>query len=292
MASASSVGRKSASAPSPTRLRQVAFVTKDLERARYLLTKVLGTEVIFVDPAVEKWGLKNFLVALGGDIIEVVSPTRQDTTAARLLSKRGDGGYMIIMQTADAKGRRDYIESKGLGKVIFSHENEDFVCVQYHPKGIKGGMMPELDAHRPTPENPTPITSRFSHWHACGPDYNSYSAAMKRHSNLHLSGLVCRLEPGDVDHEGAPRQWEEMFGVARSRDLLAFTNARLGFTRGEEGKPEGLVSITIGVEGVEYLNGILERARAEGLCENGWINMLGVKWYFVLAGFGDAKTKL
>lgn len=45
---------------------------------------------------------------------------------------------MIIMQTEDAKKRREYIESKGLAKVITSQEHSDTVFVQYHPKGIKG----------------------------------------------------------------------------------------------------------------------------------------------------------
>jgi anthranilate/para-aminobenzoate synthase component II len=55
-----------------------------------------------------------------------------------LLDKRGDGGYMIIMQTEDAKKRKQYIESKKLGKVIFEHEHDDAVCIQYHPKSIMG----------------------------------------------------------------------------------------------------------------------------------------------------------
>lgn len=45
---------------------------------------------------------------------------------------------MIIMQTEDAKQRRQYIESKGLAKVITSQEHDDVVFVQYHPKVIKG----------------------------------------------------------------------------------------------------------------------------------------------------------
>lgn len=69
---------------------------------------------------------------------QVVAPTRSNTTAGRLLSRRGDGGYMIIMQTLDAVARRSYIESKGLSKVIYAHEHDDAVCIQYHPKGIKG----------------------------------------------------------------------------------------------------------------------------------------------------------
>ncbi|KAG0645841.1 hypothetical protein D0Z07_7943 [Hyphodiscus hymeniophilus] len=124
--------------PSPTRLRQIALVAKDLQRAEHLLTKVIGTKVIFVDPAVGPWGLKNFLVAIGGDVIEVVSPIQPDTTAGRLLEKRGDGGYMLIMQTVDASIRKAHIESAQLGKVIFCHETEDATCVQYHPKRIRG----------------------------------------------------------------------------------------------------------------------------------------------------------
>lgn len=45
---------------------------------------------------------------------------------------------MVIMQTRDAVARRLSIESKRLAKVIYSHEHDDAVCIQYHPKGIKG----------------------------------------------------------------------------------------------------------------------------------------------------------
>jgi hypothetical protein len=45
---------------------------------------------------------------------------------------------MIIMQTSDAAARRSHLETQGLARVIFGHEGDDFTCVQYHPKGIKG----------------------------------------------------------------------------------------------------------------------------------------------------------
>jgi len=276
--------------PSPTRLRQIALVSADLKKAERLLTKVLQTEVVFVDPGVGQWGLENFLVAIGGDIVEVVVPTRPNTTAGRLLSRRGDGGYMIIMQTLDAVARRSYIESKGLSKVIYVHEHDDAVCIQYHPKGIKGGMMPELDSHKPSSAEPDPLGSRFSPWHPCGNDYSSYVAGMKRCSELHLVGAVCRLAPGDSDTVAAARQWEEIFGVPRMGDQLTFTNARMDFTKGVEGQPEGLVSITVAVEGTERMAGILDRAREEGLCGDGWINLVGVKWYFVPAGEGASRV--
>ena len=79
-----------------------------------------------------------FTVAIDGDVLEVVSPFQKGTTAGRLLTKRGDGGYMIIMQTEDAVARRRYIEKHGLAKVITSHLQDDFAMLQYHPKGILG----------------------------------------------------------------------------------------------------------------------------------------------------------
>jgi len=275
----------------PTRLRQIALVVEDLEKAKRLLTKVLGTEVVYIDPGVGKWGLENFLVPLGGDLIEVVSPKTLDknTTAGRLLQKRGDGGYMIIMQNLNALARRKAIEAKG-HKVIWGYEHDDVVCVQYHPKGIKGGMMPELDSHSPVPENPTPLVDSFSPWHACGKDYAKYSEKMKKYADLHLVGALLRLAPGDIDTEAAARQWKEIFGVDMSRDLLAFTNVRMGFVRGQEGKSEGLESITVAVNGKDRFNKILQLASEEGLCGDGWINMCGVKWYFVLAGDVSGKA--
>ncbi|EER24356.1 hypothetical protein CPC735_057260 [Coccidioides posadasii C735 delta SOWgp] len=270
--------------PAPTRLRQIVLVAHDIDRAESLLTSVLGTEVIFIDPGVAKWGLRNILVAIGGDVIEVVSPTKSGTTAGRLLSKRGDGGYMIIMQTMDADWRRAFIESKGLGKVIFSHRLPDSVCIQYHPKRIKGGMMPELDSHRATPANPEPLASQFSQWHACGSDYASYSAGMRRCSHLHLVGIHCRLEPGDLDIEAALNQWEEVFGVPRTRENLQFTNAWMSFVEGKEGASDGLVSITIAVQGKQKLDRIFSAARSFDLPHgDGWIDMLGLRWHFVLS---------
>lgn len=112
---------------------------------------------------------------------------------------------------------------------------------------------------------------------------------MKRSAHLSLEGCVLRLQPGDYEHEAAARQWEQIFGVARNRDLLAFTNARMGFVPGREGCAEGLVSITVGVRGQEKLNAILKRAEEVGVYTAGRIDMCGVQWNFVSTGHEEAK---
>jgi hypothetical protein len=47
---------------------------------------------------------------------------------------------MIIMQTNDALARKAFIEANMLAKVIFCHVMDDSVCVQYHPKAIRGTL--------------------------------------------------------------------------------------------------------------------------------------------------------
>jgi len=242
---------------------------------------------VFRDPGVAIWGLRNLLVSLGGDIIEVVAPFKDGTTAGRLLEKRGDGGYMIIMQNDDGPARRAHIEARGLAKVIWKNSHADhkypYHATQYHPKGIKGGMMPELDSMAPTPDFPRPMAERFGPWGACGPDFESYGAGMRKSAHLRLQDVRLRLAPGDGDTAGAVAQWTEVFGVPTSDGDLAFTNATMGFVKGEQGKPEGLDLITVQVHGKEKFDAILQRASEEGLCGNGWINLCGVRWYFEVA---------
>jgi hypothetical protein len=157
---------------------------------------------------------------------------------------------------------------------------------------MAGGMIPELDSHMPSSDNSSPLTSRFSPWHACGPGEKVYLPEMRRSAHLTLEGCILRLQPGDLDHEAAARQWEDIFGVARSRDLLAFTNARLGFVAGREGRHAGLVSITIGVNGRGKLDAIVKRARGAGVYANGSIRMCGVQWNLVLKGYSEVTGKL
>jgi len=107
---------------------------------------------------------------------------------------------------------------------------------------------------------------------------------MRKHGDLCLLGATLRLKPGDIDTQAAARQWEETFGVRRSGGSVQFTNATMKFIGAEEGKPEGLVDIEIGVQERRRLEEILWRAKFEGLAvdASGCVEMLGVKWNFIL----------
>lgn len=167
------------------------------------------------------------------------------------------------------------VPSKGHSRYVFTGMQIDQLIRE-------GGMMPELDSHKPSASNPSPLLSPFSPWHACGHDYGSYSASMSRCSHLQLLGADCRLGSGDNDTEGAARKWKDVFGIKQEGNELVFTNSRLKFIRGVSDASDGLLGITIGVRGRESYEEVLAGARRENVYRDGCAHMLGIKWNFVL----------
>src|SRR5262249_31391618 len=82
------------------RLRQVVIAARDLEETVAHLTTVLDLEVAFRDPAVAEFGLVNAVMPVGDTFLEVVSPVASTAPARRFLDRHGDGGYMVILQSA------------------------------------------------------------------------------------------------------------------------------------------------------------------------------------------------
>jgi len=90
------------------RLRQIALVARDLDAVRADIASVFGLDYAYVDPVVGRYGLTNLVFPVGDTFLEVVSPVVEGTTAGRLLEKRrGDGGYMVILQTDHLAQARD-----------------------------------------------------------------------------------------------------------------------------------------------------------------------------------------
>src|ERR1700733_5699891 len=97
------------------KLRQSVFVAKDLEISREELWDLLGIDVAYRDPGVAKWGLVNVVCPTGHDFLEIVTPFQQNTSAGRYIDRRkGDGGYMVIIQVDDAKAERKRVTDLGV----------------------------------------------------------------------------------------------------------------------------------------------------------------------------------
>jgi len=131
----------------PLTLRQICLVAKDLEPAIDDLTSVLGIEACYADPDVVVFGLKNTLLAVGTNFIEVVSPIEEGTAAGRYLKRRnGDGGYMIITQT-DGRETQEACRIRAASmdiRVAWELPHDTGRYMQLHPADT-GGSFFEID---------------------------------------------------------------------------------------------------------------------------------------------------
>jgi hypothetical protein len=128
-------------------IRQIALVARHLDPVVRTLTSVLGVEVSVRDPAVAHFGLQNAVMPIGSTFLEVVSPLRAGTTAGRLLERRGDSGYMVILQTADLAADRARLARVGV-RVVWEVVLDDIATVHLHPKDI-GGTIVSIDQPDP-----------------------------------------------------------------------------------------------------------------------------------------------
>ena len=126
------------------RLRQIALAARDLASTVDTLCEVLGIEVAFNDPGVAAFGLENGVMPIGETFLEVVSPTRADTTAGRWMERRGgDSGYMVIFQVDELASARERLAKLGV-RVVWEGKQKGAATLHLHPRDV-GGAIVSLD---------------------------------------------------------------------------------------------------------------------------------------------------
>ncbi|MGE0152171.1 MAG: VOC family protein [Reyranellaceae bacterium] len=151
------------------RLRQIAFVAEHLKGATEELCSLLGLEVAYRDPGVGKWGLENIVAPIGGDFLEIVAPTQPGTSAGRYLQRRqGDGGYMVILQVADALSYRKRLQAMGV-RAVATRDQRDYTYTHFHPADV-GGFLLSIDAGAPEDD----WRQKLCNWVPAGPDWKSH----------------------------------------------------------------------------------------------------------------------
>lgn len=190
-------------------------------------------EVCFRDPAVSLFGLENALFPTGDAFLEVVSPVREDASAARLLARRGgDGGYMVILQCEELEKQRRRVEELGV-RVVWETAFDDIATIHLHPRDV-GGAIVSLDEARP----PTS-------WRWAGPDWET-----KVRTGVVRGILGAELQSPDPAALAA--RWSQVLASPTRRvsdDVheIALEAGRLRFVAERDGRGEGLGGIELDV---------------------------------------------
>ncbi len=130
------------------RLRQVAMIAADLDPVVEQLVATFGVEVCFHDPGVAEFGLRNALLLVGDQFLEVLSPIEDGTTAGRLLTRRGGpGGYMAIYEVDDLDARVERLEALGV-RIVWQGDFPGIRGRHLHPRDV-GGAIVSIDEPQP-----------------------------------------------------------------------------------------------------------------------------------------------
>jgi hypothetical protein len=180
----------SATGPALPRVRQAVIAAADLDAVAGQLRSSLGLAEPFADPAVEYFGLRNAVFALGDTFLEVVSPLREGTAAGRRIERaQGDCGYMVMVQVPALAPAREQASALGI-REVFSVDFDDIAEVHLHPADMRGAIV-SLSEPRPP-----------ASWRWGGPDWAARSAPLR------VEGV--RLAVGGA--EMAKARWREVIG--------------------------------------------------------------------------------
>jgi hypothetical protein len=236
------------------RLRQIALVAEALAPAEEELLGVLGLGMCYRDPMVARWGLENVLAAIGGNFLEIVAPTRPGTSAGRYLQRRGgNGGYMAILQCADALAERQRIAALGI-RVVEAIDRPHYVASHFHPSDV-GGVLLSVDS---TPG--ADYREIMCDWPPAGPDWRKTVRG-----DVVTTLLGAEIQAADPAATAA--LWSRVLALpARAADAdaheIALENATLRFVRPTDGRGPGLGAIDVRAKDPGR---VLREAEARGL---------------------------
>ena len=219
------------------RLRQICLVARELGKPADDLTQVLGLSVAFRDPGVQRFGLENIVTPLDGDFLEIVAPTRDGTSAGRYLDRRrGDGGYMVILQGDDAKADRKRLEKLGV-RAVEVIERPTYWATHFHPADTHGILLsidsvPGGDWRQP-----------LADWMPAGPEWQA-------HRRTTVTKNLVGAELQSDDPEGFARLWSKLLDKPIAQDgpgvwTLPLSNATLRFVTATDGRGRGLGGIEV-----------------------------------------------
>jgi hypothetical protein len=144
-----------------TRLRQLVVVASDRDAILAAWQREFGLGDAFADPGVDAFGLHNWVVPVSDAFLEVVSPTRENTTAGRYMARYGgDCGYMVIFQVDNIEAARNHLRAENC-RTVWDGDYPAISGTHLHPADV-GASIVSVDEPRPP-----------SSWMWAGPEWES-----------------------------------------------------------------------------------------------------------------------
>lgn len=129
-------------------LRQLVFLAADLDATLATARRELGLLEGYIDAeGMAELGFIHQVLAIDQTFLEFSAPLGPDTMPGRLVAKRGDLGYMLVVQVDDTEVTKARAEARGL-KMVMETPYEGHTITQWHPRDF--GTLAEFDQIRPS----------------------------------------------------------------------------------------------------------------------------------------------
>ena len=235
------------------RLRQIAFMAREIAPVAAALEQVFGLKVGFRDKGVEVFGLNNVVMPVGGEFLEVLEPFRDDASGARYLARRGgDAGYMVILQDDDALAHRARLEADGVRVIARSREGR-YCYTHFHP-GDCAGVLLSIDSV----DGDAGWRESASDWPPAGPDWRGFQST----ESLGITSVTVQAR----DPVAAAEQWSKLLQrpAVRSGASLEITlePGLIRFVEPVDADGTGVVGLGVTVKDPAA---VLAKANARGL---------------------------
>jgi len=271
----------------PIRLRQIALVARDLKAAKASIEGAFGIPLVWSDPSVGEFGLENILYTLSGNALEVVAPVKSGTTGGRLLDKRGDGGYMLIFHSADAKADRERVKQLGI-RAVYEINSAHYNATHFHPSDTAQIFgIPSIDS---TPNRDDPF-SEYSLWPPVfdqkdGPSHWLSIAKNPPSSRYAYTGVT--VQSSENPHMVASyygRILDLPVHIEGGNSVIRTLNVPITFVKCIDNRGNGIAVIDVGVEGEDPKVAYERACKAPGAKKGNVggrdaVMLVGVWWRF------------
>lgn len=128
-------------------VRQLVFLAADLDATLAAAKRELGLRDGIDDAAgMAELGFVHQVLTIERTHLEFTAPLSPETMPGQLVAKRGDIGYMVVIQVDDVDAMRGRAMARGL-KPVFETPYEEHTITQWHPRDF--GTLIEIDQIRP-----------------------------------------------------------------------------------------------------------------------------------------------
>ena len=128
--------------PVLTEIDHVAIAVRDLDDAIAYYASVFGAAVAHRE-VVESDGVEEALLKVAESYIQLLTPTRDDSTVAKYLEKKGEGIHHVGYRVDDCAAALDAVKAAG-GQVIDQHPrpgSRGTTVAFVHPKAAFGTLI-------------------------------------------------------------------------------------------------------------------------------------------------------